>query len=157
LERLERDGALQIVWQPQAEYDIDQLGHRLLEAVSRRSARRVFIDGLDAFMVAAIEPERISRFLPMLATELIARGATVMSTLDKLDVAGLDVQVTVRGPSALTESVVLLGYVEQKNELVRLASVTKVRSSSFDHRIRTFQITERGLEIGKPWHGVNAK
>ena len=97
LEKLEREGAIELLWQLQAEYDLDELGHRLLlDAVARSSAKRVFIDGIDAFMVAATEPDRIHRFLPVLATELVVRGATVMSTLDKLEVAGLDVRVPVR-------------------------------------------------------------
>ena len=51
-------GEVEIVWQPMGENVQDALAHRLLDAVERRGARRLFLDGLGGFMEASVEPGR---------------------------------------------------------------------------------------------------
>src|SRR6185437_12121272 len=63
LRGLERQGAVEVIWRPQGEHILDELGHRMIEAVRRRSVKRLFIDGYAALIEAATTPERMTRFV----------------------------------------------------------------------------------------------
>lgn len=150
IEDMEARGALEIVWQPQGEHILDELGYRLLDAVSRRGARRLFIDGLDSFMEAAVHPERITRFISTLANELRALGVTSIFTIEMREIMGSSVAVPIEGISALLESMLLLRFVDDGDAVRRVASVVKIRDSGFDPRPHAFEITGSGMRVLGP-------
>jgi circadian clock protein KaiC len=77
---------------------LDELAHRLLNAVRQRGVKRLVIDGLSGFQQAALEPERIVRFWSALSNELRAQGVTTLHTLELQELAGPDVRVPGSGP-----------------------------------------------------------
>jgi circadian clock protein KaiC len=135
-----RDEA-EILWQPQGENIQDELAYRLLDAVSRRGVRRLFLDGLGAFIEATIEPERISRFFAVLVNELRARGVTTLYTMETRDLVGSGIEMPISGISSVVESLIALRYVEYHRRSHRLLSVVKVRDSGFDPTLREFVIS----------------
>ena len=153
---LEASGALEIVWQAQGENILDELGHRLLDAVRRRHVRRLFIDGLGGFIESAIHPERISRYLSVLSNELRALDVTALYTLETRDIVGPTVQMPVTGVSSLVESMIMMRYVEVQARTRRLLSIMKVRDSGFDPALHEFEITDRGVGVVGPFHGYEA-
>ena len=52
--------------------------------------------------------------------------------------------------STLTDAIILLRYVEMDGEVRRAVAAIKLRGSSHDHGIREFEISERGMTLGKP-------
>jgi len=70
----EQRGDVELLWYPIGEHILDELAHRLLDAVRRRGVKRLVIDGVSGFQQAALEPERIVRFWSVLSNELRARG-----------------------------------------------------------------------------------
>jgi circadian clock protein KaiC len=56
--------------------------------------------------------------------------------------------------STLTDSIILLRYVEIDSEVLRGITVLKMRGSGHDHRIRQFTIDDRGMHIGDPFTGM---
>jgi circadian clock protein KaiC len=152
----ERRGELEILWHPVGEHILDELAHRLLEAVRRRGVRRLLIDGLSGFEQAALEPERIARFWSALSNELRALGVTTLHTLEMPELMGTDIRVPVSGISSMAESMVMLRYVELRSRLYRLFSLFKVREGAFDPTIREFEITGHGIIVGRPFEGVEA-
>jgi KaiC/GvpD/RAD55 family RecA-like ATPase len=92
-EAIER-GDLEILWQPQRENVLDELAHRLVDAVRRRKVKRLFIDGLGGFLESATSPQRVSRFFSCLTNELRSLGATTVFTMEVPEVVG---PVTDRG------------------------------------------------------------
>jgi circadian clock protein KaiC len=152
----ERRGDMEIMWRPMAEHMLDELAHRLLEAVRRRGVKRLVIDGISGFQQAALEPERIVRFWSALSNELRALGVTTLHTMELQELAGLNVSVPVSGTSSLAEVMVLMRYVELRSRLYRLISVFKMREGAFDRTIREFEIGDRGITVGEPFHGVEA-
>src|SRR5690242_56002 len=66
----EQRGALEMLWYPVGEHVLDELAHRLLEAVQRRGVKRLVIDGISGFQQSALEQERMVRFWSVLAGEL---------------------------------------------------------------------------------------
>jgi circadian clock protein KaiC len=147
-------GHLEILWQPQRENVLDELAHRLVDAVRRRNVKRLFIDGLGGFLESATSPQRMSRFFSCLTNELRALGATTIFTMEVPDIVGPVVRVPATGLSAILENMVFLRFVERASSLHRLISVHKVRDSGHDPQLREFFITDLGVVVGGPFDGV---
>jgi circadian clock protein KaiC len=56
--------------------------------------------------------------------------------------------------STLTDSIILLRYVEMFGEMRRGLTVLKMRGSMHDKDIREFTIDNRGMHIGRPFRQV---
>lgn len=149
-------GEVEMLWHPVGEHILDELAHRLLDAVRRRGVKRLVIDGLASFEHATFEPERIVRFWSALANELRALGVTTLHTLELTELIGPGIHVPAGGLSALSEVMVLLRCVELHSRLFRLISLFKMREGEFDPTIREFAITDAGIVVGKPFEGVEA-
>ena len=152
----EQRGAVEMLWHPVGEHILDELAHRLLEAVQRRRVKRLVIDGISGFQEAAIEQERMVRFWSVLSGELRALGVTTLHTMEVPELMGTEIRAPLGGVSPLSEVLVLLRYVELQSRLCRLISVFKVREGPFDPTIREFTITDTGVVVGKPFEGVEA-
>lgn len=146
LELLERAGALGFEWHCQGEHLLDELGHRLLDAVSARGVRRLVIDGLGGFFEAAAYPERIGRYIACLVNELRLRGVTVLMTLETRDIVG-SVVPTPYGISAIVDNLLFLRFAEVEGGMKRLVSVIKARSTAFDPQVRALEITPQGSYV----------
>ncbi len=57
--------------------------------------------------------------------------------------------------STITDSIILLRYVELYGEMQRGLTVLKMRGSLHDKDIRAFTIDEQGMHIGKPFRNVS--
>ncbi|WP_084536801.1 ATPase domain-containing protein [Azospirillum halopraeferens] len=150
---LEARGAVDIVWQAQGENLLDELGYRLLDAVERRGARRLFVDGLGAIVESTADPQRMSRFVAALSNELRVRGVTTLYTLESSTILGPALEVPIRGISSLAECLIALRHVEVEATTRRVLSILKVRNSGFDPALREFEITGRGMRLVGPFRG----
>ena len=56
--------------------------------------------------------------------------------------------------STITDSIILLRYVEMYGEMRRGVTVLKMRGSMHDKDIREFNIDETGMHIGRPFRNV---
>jgi circadian clock protein KaiC len=155
LEGVVSRGDVEILWQPQGENIQDGLAHRLLEAVSRRGVRRLFLDGLGAFIEASVEPGRTSRFFSVLLNELRTRGVTTLYTMETRDLVGPGIEMPVTGMSSVVESLIALRYLEYQSRSRRLLSVVKVRDSGFDPALREFVIADgSGIALTGAFEGA---
>jgi circadian clock protein KaiC len=150
----EQRGDVEILWYPLGEYILDELAHRLLEAVRRRNVKRLVIDGMSVFQQAALEPERMVRFWSALSNELRALGVTTLHALEQQELSGPEVRFPMAGLSSLGEVMVLLRYVELRSRRYRLISLLKVREGAFDPTIREFAIGDSGIVVGMPFDGA---
>jgi circadian clock protein KaiC len=150
----EQRGDVEVLWYPTGEYILDELAHRLLEAVGRRNVKRLVIDGLSVFQEAALEPERIIRFWSVLSNELRARGVTTLHTLEQQELSGPEVRMPLRGIASLSEVMILLRFVEFRSRLYRLISLLKVREGTFDPTLRNFTMGDAGIVVEEPFKGV---
>ena len=152
----EQRGEIELLWYPVGEHILDELAHRLLDAVQRRGVKRLVIDGISGFQESALEQERMVRFWSVLAGQLRALGVTTLHTLELPELMGAEIRAPLGGVSSLAEVLIVLRYVELQSRLFRLISVFKVRDGAFDPTIREFTITDAGIVIGKPFEGVEA-
>jgi circadian clock protein KaiC len=140
-------GAIEILWQPPLEQDLDALAAQLLAAVERRRVRRLFIDGLTAFAQATVYPERLTRFFTALTNELRARDVTTVVAVETRGLFTDEVETGVEGIAAVVENIIFLRYVESRANLDRLISILKARESDHDTSIQRFTIGRRGIEV----------
>lgn len=56
--------------------------------------------------------------------------------------------------STITDSIVLLRYVELQGNMHRAITLLKMRGSWHDKQIREYRVTERGMEIVGAFHGI---
>jgi len=152
----EQRGDVELLWYPVGEHILDELAHRLLDAVRQRGVKRLVIDGVSGFQQAALEPERIVRFWSALSNELRALGVTTVHTSWLPDLVGTEIRVPATGVAQLAEAMVLMRYVELRSRLYRLVSLVKVREDAFDPTIREFTIGDAGAVVGEPFEGVEA-
>ncbi|MDB4914038.1 MAG: Circadian clock protein KaiC [Gemmatimonadetes bacterium] len=150
----EQRGDVELLWYPTGEHILDELAHRLLDAIRRRGVKRLVIDGVSGFQQAALEPERIVRFWSTLLNELRALGVTTLHTSWMPELVGTEIRVPPNGIAPLAEVMVLMRYVELRSRLYRLISLVKVREDAFDPTIREFTIGNAGVVVGKPFEGV---
>lgn len=148
LESCVRTGTLEILWQPPTENILDALGGRLVEAVRRMNARRVFVDGLTGIREAANIPERLSPFFSALSNELRVRNASALYTYETKALIGEHVETPLAGMSMIAENLILLRFGEQGARVHRLLSVLKVRDGDIDTSIREFEIRSGGTRLG---------
>jgi circadian clock protein KaiC len=152
----EQRGDLELLWHPVGEHILDELAHKLLEAVRRRDVKRLVIDGVIGFQQSSLEQDRIVRFWSALAGELRALGVTTLQTMELPELMAPDIRVPVDGVSSVAEVLIFLRYVELRSRLFRLISLFKVRDGAFDPAIRQFAITDAGIAVGEPFEGVEA-
>jgi circadian clock protein KaiC len=150
LESKQRAGALELMWQPPTERLLDMLGHKLLAKVRARGVTRLFVDGVDGFIRAASDMDRISHFLSALTNELRLLGVTSLYSLELTTLFGDSVDMPFQGISSLVENIFLLRMHEGQKDIARSLSVVKVRDSAYDHTIRRLEIKSTGAELGAP-------
>jgi circadian clock protein KaiC len=152
----EKRGAISFLWNPIGEYVLDELAHRLLETVRGLGIKRLVIDGMSIFQQAAVEPERITRFWSALTSELRTLGVTTVQTSELQELAGPVVRIRLGEIPSLSETMILMRYVELRSRLYRLISLLKVRDGMFDPTIREFTINDSGIVVGDCFRGVEA-
>jgi circadian clock protein KaiC len=90
---------------------------------------------------------------------------SLTSTLKRGGIAGLFTSttasllgggsITEKHISTLTDSIILLRYVEMFGEMLRSITVLKMRGSLHDTRLREFTIDGTGMHIGEPFRRVS--
>jgi circadian clock protein KaiC len=140
-------GGIEIQWHAPQEQLADRLVAALLERVSERKIKRLFIDGLAGFRRAVVYPERIGPFFTSLSNELRNRGVTTVVSEDAPGLFGPGLDMPADGAAAMVESIVFLRYEERGPRLRRVISLIKMREGSYDSSIRELSITARGLAI----------
>ncbi len=147
-------GHVDIIWLPQGEILLDEIGHRILQAVRKRNVKRLAIDGLGGIIASITYQERIGRYMACLMNELRVMGVTALLTIESSDIVGPALKVPVVGISALVENLIFLRFVERDATLSRLISVTKMRNGDYDQYVRELIIGNNGIEVGEPLFGL---
>ncbi len=151
-QRYEADGQLRVV----ATYpEVASLEDHLVEIkneIDLFKPQRIAIDSLSAL-------ERVSsargfrEFIIGLTSFVKAEQVAALFTATSPTLLG-GTSVTEGHISTLTDSIVLLRYVEMRGEVQRGLAVLKMRGSAHDKEIRSFRIDDDGMHIGAPFRDV---
>ncbi|HJQ12674.1 MAG TPA: circadian clock protein KaiC [Gemmatimonadaceae bacterium] len=151
-EKMERDGMLRVV----CDYpDLSGLEDWLItiqQIISDFKPQRVALDSLSALEnVGTLKAFR--EFVIGLTSFLKHQEITGMFTATTGSLMGGD-SITESNISTLTDSIVLLRYVEMFGEMKRGLTVLKMRGSAHDKAIREFTIGKGGMQMGRPFRNV---
>ncbi len=151
-ERMEREGRLKVVCDYPEVAGLEDHLIRMRNIIEEFKPNRVAVDSLSAL-------ERISTIKGF--REFVI-GFT--SFIKHQEIAGLftattptltgGTSITETHISTITDSIILLRYVEMRGEMKRGLTMLKMRGSSHDHDIHEFKIDGAGLHIGEPFRSV---
>ncbi len=147
LPALVADGLVSFLWQGPSEDLIDRVAGDLLERIRSSGIRRVAIDGLLGFEDMTVQPERIVLFYRALTSQMREMGVTTLCTAEVPELVGPVSRPPLSRLTPIAENLLMLRNVEQHGVLKRVVSVMKLRDSSFDTRLRTFEIGAGGIVL----------
>jgi circadian clock protein KaiC len=151
--RLEREGTLKVVAQyPEVANLEDQLIN-IKDVITEFQPHRVAVDSLSALeRVSTIKGFR--EFVISLTSFIKHQEITGLFTATTPTLMGGS-SVTEAHISTLTDSIILLRYVEMYGEMRRGITVLKMRGSQHDKDIREFSIDGQGMHIGRAFRNVS--
>ncbi|MDA2913215.1 circadian clock protein KaiC [Acidobacteriia bacterium AH_259_A11_L15] len=114
---------------------------------------RVALDSLSALeRVSSVKSFR--EFVIALTAHLKAKETAGLFTATTVSLMG-GTSITETHISSITDSIILLRYVELMGEMRRGITVLKMRGSWHDKAIREFEIDDKGMHIGRAFHAVS--
>ena len=149
----ERQGTLRII----ASYpEVASLEDHLVvirDVLEEFKPTRIAVDSLSALERGG-SPKAFREFIIGLTAFLKAEQVTAVLTATTSHLLGGS-SITEGHVSTLTDSIVLLRYVELRGEMRRAVTVLKMRGSAHDQLIREFRIDDRGMHVGDPLREVS--
>lgn len=152
-EKMEADGYLKVVCDYPEVTGLEEHLIRMKTVIKEFKPNRVAVDSLSAL-------ERISTLKGF--REFVI-GLT--SFIKHQEIAGLftattptltgGASITETHISTITDSIILLRYVEMRGEMKRGLTMLKMRGSAHDHDIHEFTIDSSGMHIGEPFRSVS--
>jgi len=151
-DKMERDGLLRVT----CDYpEVEGLEDRLLaiqRSIEEFRPQRVALDSLSALeRVGTMKAFR--EFVISLTSFIKHQEITGLFTSTTSSLMGGS-SITEGHISTLTDSIILLRYVEMFGEMKRGITVLKMRGSTHDKRIRELTINEHGMQLGRPFKNV---
>ena len=158
LQGLVESGQVGVIDTRSLDLSIDETLHDLVQLIRKMKAKRVVIDSLSGFELAlsSVFRENFRESLYRLVSVLTNMGVTVLMTAE-LEDRYTDLRFSSYGNAFLTDSILLLRYVEIAGQFRRVLSVVKVRASQHSKEIRFFDIEHDGIKIGEAvtgYHGI---
>jgi circadian clock protein KaiC len=152
-ERMEKEGSLKVVnTYPHAMAMEDHLV-QMRDTIEAFRPNRVAVDSLSALeRVTSVRSFR--EFVISLTSFLKAKETAGLFTSTTPSLMG-GTSVTEKHISTLTDTIILLRYVESYGEMRRGLTVLKMRGSAHDHDIREYTIDGKGMHILGPFRDVS--
>lgn len=151
-ERLETEGLLRVVCEYPEVASLEDHLIRMKEVINVFQPNRVAVDSFSA-LERVSTPKGFREFVISLTSYIKHQEMAGLFTSTTPTLMG-GTSVTETHISTLTDSIVLLRYVEMYGEIRRGLTVLKMRGSMHDKDIREFTIDGSGMHIGKPFRNV---
>src|ERR1051326_9157579 len=151
-EKLERDGMLRVVCDYPEVATLEDWLLSIQAIVEEFKPSRVALDSLSALeRVGTIKAFR--EFVIGVTSFIKHQEITGLFTATTSSLMGGS-SITETHVSTLTDSIILLRYVEMFGEMKRGMTVLKMRGSLHDKDIREFQIDKTGMHLGRPFRNA---
>jgi circadian clock protein KaiC len=152
-EKMEQDGVLEVVCLYPEVVGLEDHLVTIRQKIESFKPHRVAVDSLSALeRVSTLKAYR--EFVIGLTSFLKREEVTGLYTSTTPTLLGGS-SVTEAHLSTLTDSIVLLRYVELQGEMRRGLTVLKMRGSMHDKQIREFTIDEEGMHVGEAFRNVH--
>lgn len=151
-DKMERDGMLRVVCDYPDVSGLEDWLVTIQAIINDFKPRRVALDSLSALEnVGTVKAFR--EFVIGLTSFIKHQEITGLFTSTTGSLMGGD-SITESHISTLTDSIILLRYVEMFGEMKRGLTVLKMRGSAHDKAIREFTIGKGGMQMGRPFRNV---
>ncbi len=151
-ERMEQDGKLKAYCEYPESASLEDHLIVIKKMIDAFKPDRIAIDSLSALeRVSTVKSFR--EFVISLTAFIKEKEIAGMFTAVTASLMG-GTSITEAHISTITDSIILLRYVETYGEMQRAITVLKMRGSMHDKAIREFNIDGQGLHIGKPFRNV---
>src|SRR5688572_29389088 len=151
-ERMERDGILRVMCDYPEVLGLNDWLLAIERTVEEFKPKRVALDSLSALeRIGTMKSFR--EFVIGLTSFIKHQEITGLFTSTTPSLMG-GASITEGNISTLTDSIILLRYVEMFGEMKRGITVLKMRGSRHDKGIKEFTIDERGMHLGRPFRNV---
>jgi circadian clock protein KaiC len=144
---LER-GDLEVIQIEPIHYSTDEFASLVKREVEERKTRVIMLDSTSGYKLSLASKD-LAGHLYSLCRYLKNMGVTTILISEVESITG-EFRATESGISFLVDNIVFLRYVETDGELRRSLGVLKKRTSDFDKSLCEFEITRRGIKVGKP-------
>jgi circadian clock protein KaiC len=150
LDQLVRAGKVGVIETRSLDLTIDETLHDISEMMHRMKAKRVVIDSLSGYELALAPAfrENFRDSLYRMVAVLTNLGATVVMT-SELEDRYTDLRFSPHGAAFLTDAIIVQRYIEVESRLKRIMAVVKVRASAHSNELHLFEITNKGIVVGK--------
>ncbi len=153
LPRMEREGYLRVSCAYPESAGMEDHLIRMKKIIEEYRPRRVAVDSLSALeRVSSVQGFR--EFVIWLTSYIKQHQIAGLFTAATPNLFG-STSVTDEHISTITDSIILLRYVEMHGEMRRGLMVLKMRGSSHDKDIREFLIDATGMRIGRPFREIS--
>ena len=150
--QMERDGQLRIICDYPDVSGLEDWLVTIQAAIMEFKPHRVALDSLSALEHVG-SPKAFREFVIGLTSFVKHQEITALFTSTTASLMGGD-SITETHISTLTDSIILLRYVEMFGEMKRGLTVLKMRGSAHDKAIREFTIDKGGMRMGRPFRNV---
>lgn len=151
-ERMEREGLLRVVCEYPETNGLEEHLVRMKETISDFKPNRIAIDSLSA-MERVATPRSFREFVIAITSFIKQQEIAGLYTSTTPTLLG-GTSITEGHISTITDSIILLRYVETFGEMRRGMTVLKMRGSMHDKSIREFTIDEHGMHITRPFRNI---
>ncbi|HEY0243868.1 MAG TPA: ATPase domain-containing protein, partial [Gemmatimonadaceae bacterium] len=151
-EQMERDGRLRVMCDYPEVVGLEDWLVTIQRMVEEFKPARVALDSLSALERVGT-PKAFREFVIGVTSFLKQQEVTGLFTATTSSLLG-GTSITDTHISTLTDSIILLRYVEMFGEMKRGITVLKMRGSIHDKQIREFTIDQRGMHLARPFRHV---
>jgi circadian clock protein KaiC len=143
-------GRAEVLYLRPLDLSVDETLHEIRCALERTGAKRLVIDSLSGFELALAPTfrEDFRESLYRLVTAVTASGVTVLMTVETMASSG-DLRLLPGQVSFLADDILMQRYVELDGELRTVLGIVKMRGSRHSRALREYEITGRGVTIGR--------
>jgi circadian clock protein KaiC len=152
-EKAQAEGSLLVVNQYPHAMPMEDHLVRMRETIAEYKPHRVAVDSLSA-LARVFSLRSFREFVISLTSTLKQQSITTLFTSTTPTLLGGG-SVTEKHISTLTDSIVLLRYVETLGRMRRSLNVLKMRGSPHDVTFREVTIDGKGMHIGEPFSDVS--
>ena len=150
----QRRDKLKIIYLRPLDLSVDETVHEIVNSVREIGCKRLVIDSLVGFEMA-LAPGFRAEFresLYRMIGALTRLGVTVLSTVE-IEENFTSMGLSNYAVSFLADDILRLRYVSIDGQLRKMLVVVKMRRSQHSIDIHQYQITSKGIVIGKPLRG----
>lgn len=148
---MERNGRLRILSAHPETAGLEDHLMQIQREIEDFQPTRLALDSLSA--LERLDPDGLREYIAGLTSSLKRAGVTGLFTSTPPALVGTS-SAAEAFASSLTDTIILLRYVEVYGEVKRGLTILKMRGSPHDHEIREFKIGPQGMRIGKPFRSV---